>query len=346
MRRRDSASTKSSACATKPEIGDVARATLLLLPERTRLGGDLAPALAKALGRADRLAVGEAGARAQLQRQFDVSGDGWPVAAITRQCDAGDAAMETWLRADPAWVRPEMTGARLFGFGDRLGVSQQDVDALLPALQPVFADAGLALDAPTPSRWYLRLPPGARLPAFVDADDALGTDVFDHQPQGVTDDASLGRYWRSLLNDAQVILHNHPRNAQRVAAGLPPINSLWFWGAGPYPAQVTTAHAAVYTDDVLLRSLANAAAVDVHPFPERWQPSLPQSLVDLRQARDIDALARDWLLPAIGALSRGTLETVILDGMDGSRFLLKRGQHWRVWRKPMQSLSAPMTPSP
>src|SRR4249919_3696378 len=105
MRRRASASTKSSACATKPEVRHVARATSLLLPVGARLGGDVAPALGYALGRADRLADGEAGTRRQLQRQFDVSGDGWPVAAITRQCDAGDAATATWLRADPAWVR-------------------------------------------------------------------------------------------------------------------------------------------------------------------------------------------------------------------------------------------------
>ena len=116
----------------------------------------------------------------------------------------------------------------------------------------------------------------------------------------------------------QVTLHNHPRNAQRVASGLPPINSLWFWGAGSYPAHVATAHAAVHTDDVLLRSLATAAAVDVHTLPERWQPSLARSLVDLRHARDIEALAREWIVPAIDALSSGTTDKVIMDFMDGS----------------------------
>ena len=319
----------------------MARATSLLLPVGARLGGDVAPALGDALGRADRLADGEAGTRRQLQRQFDVSGDGWPVAAITRQCDAGDAATATWLRADPAWVRPEMTGARLFAFSDRLGMSQQDVDALLPALQPLFADAGLTLDAPDPARWYVRLPLDARLPAFVDADEALGTDVFDHQPQGAAEEAALGRQWRSLLNDAQVILHNHPRNAQRVAAGFPPINSLWFWGAGSYPAHMSTTHAAVHTEDALLRALATAAGADVFALPSRWPPSIAPSLVDLRQARDMEGLARDWILPAIDALSGGTISTVTMDFMDGSRFLLTRGQRWRFWRKPLRALPVP-----
>jgi hypothetical protein len=319
----------------------VARATLLLLPDAIRLGGDLAPALADALGRADRLPVGGTGTRAQLQRHFDLSGDGWPVAAITRQCDAGDATTGAWLRADPAWVRAEMTGARLFGSGDRLGVSLEDVHALLPALQPLFADAGLALDAPDPARWYVRLPSDARLPAFVDADEALGTDVFDHQPQVVAADADAGRQWRGLLNDVQVTLHNHPRNAQRVASGFPPINSLWFWGAGSYPAHVTTPHAAVHSDDVLLRSLATAAAVDAQPLPQRWQASMAESLVDLRPARDMEALTREWIMPAIKSLSAGASDTVIMDFMDGSQFLLSRGQRWRFWRKPLRSLSVP-----
>ncbi len=240
----------------------MARPTLLLLPEATRLGGELAPAVGRMLGRADRLPVGGGGTRAQLQRHFEVSGDAWPVAAITRQCDSADAATATWLRADPAWVRADMTGARLFGSGDRLGISQQDVDALLPALEPVFADAGLTLDAPDPARWYVRLPSDARLPVFVDADEALGTDVFDNQPQSATDDAGMGRQWRSLLNDAQVTLHNHPRNAQRVASGLPPINSLWFWGAGSYPPHVATSHAAEQRDDDRMINGARDAVPD------------------------------------------------------------------------------------
>ena len=318
---------------------------MLLLPEPIRLGGDLAPALATAIGRADRLSSGGAGIRAQLRRHFDLPGDSWPVAAITRQCDADDAATATWLRADPAWVRAEMTGARLFGSGDRLGISQQDVDALLPALQPLFADAGLLLDAPDPARWYVRLPSDARLPAFVDADDALGTDIFDHQPQVVADDAGAGRQWRSLLNDVQVTLHNHPRNALRIASGLPPINSLWFWGAGSYPAYVTTPHACVHSDDALLCSFAKAAVVDAHPLPQRWQASMARSLVDLRQARDMEALAREWILPAIDTVASGTSDRVIMDFMDGSQFLLSRGQRWRFWRKPLWSLSVPRVES-
>ena len=92
--------------------------TTFLLPARIRFGGQaLSHGLAKALGRADRT-QGEPGERAQLLRHFELLPRGWPVAAITRAFDANDAASATWLRADPAYVRPDINGARLLACGD------------------------------------------------------------------------------------------------------------------------------------------------------------------------------------------------------------------------------------
>jgi hypothetical protein len=309
-----------------------------LLPEADRLRGDLPPPVARALGRADRLHAGDVGMCAQLRRQFDVVARGWPAAAMTRQRDAADAASALWLRADPAWVRADMTGARLFACGERLPVTQADVDAFLPALQPLFGDAGMALDAPVPGRWYLRLAPDAVLPAFSDPDAALGTDVFDHLPQPGPVDAAVARRWRSLASEAQVVLHNHPRNARRIAAGVPPINSLWFWGGGRYPDQTTSGHRLVLSDDALLQSLAMAGAVAARPMGQVATSYEADTLVDLRATRELPA-ATAWWLPAIDALARGSVQTVTLDFMDGLRFTLSRRQRLRVWRKPLRALT-------
>jgi hypothetical protein len=102
---------------------------ILLLPAWSVFGRQgVSAELAKALGRADVFAPVDApadspvdsGGDAQLQRHFTVTPAHWAPAALTRQCDVGDAAGSAWLRADPAHVRPEMTGARLLGIGDRL----------------------------------------------------------------------------------------------------------------------------------------------------------------------------------------------------------------------------------
>src|SRR4051812_12539613 len=119
------------AAKAAPAAAVSARITLLL-PAAERCLQSLPQALAAALGRADRRPDATAGRTAQLQRHFDVLPRGWPVAALTRQSDAGDAAGSAWLRADPAWVRPDINGARMFACGAALHPTQDDVDALLP----------------------------------------------------------------------------------------------------------------------------------------------------------------------------------------------------------------------
>lgn len=317
-----------------------AASATLLLPSPGRLGpGTLHPAVARALARADR-AVGDPGRQAQLLRHFELLPRGWPVAALTRLRDGGDAGQSAWLRADPAYVRPDINGARLLACGEGLGLDQRDVAALLPALRPLFGDAGFPLDAPDPHRWYLRLPRGARLPSFASPADALGADLFDQLPG--RDDAAgpEGRRWRALLSEAQVVLHNHPHNAARIASGRPPVNSLWFWGAGVAPDHVTTGWAGVLSGDVLVEALGSAAGIAARAVPPSFAPPSGDTLVDLRGIRDLAALQADWLVPAVAAVDSGALATLRIDCEDGSRITLERGQRWRFWRRPAVALGA------
>ena len=308
----------------------------LLLPARARFAGLHMPdAIARMLGRADPMPVGEPGERAQLLRHFDLLPAGWPVAALTRNLDVGDAAPAAWLRADPAWVRPDINGARLMACGDMLRLTQEDVDALLPALRPLFGDAGSTLDAPMPGRWYLRLRGDARLPTFVDPADALGADMFDHLP-GADDTGSEARRWRALANEVQVVLHNHPWNARRAMAGKPPVNALWFWGGGALPDHVGTRHSRTQSNDPLARALAGAAGI-THSDRDPIDMATQDGLHDLRDAGPSEALDA-WLAPMLCAVGTGRLRQVSLDFADGTGFVIERRQRWRLWRKPISDL--------
>lgn len=303
-----------------------AKATLLL-PARSRFPGGTLPAqVATALGRAER-GEGEPGESAQLRRHFEVQPDAWSAAALTRQVDAGDAAGSLWLRADPANVAPDMQGARLMASAETLRLEPADTAALLPALQPLFAGFGFQLDAPSPSRWYLRLPDDTPLPAFTAPDRALGDDLFEHLPEG--DDS---RRWRALLTEAQVVLHQHPWNEQRMAQGRRAVNSLWFWGAGRLPQSVRTGHAQVRSRDALLQGLAAMAGVRVDG------DQAVDALVDLRQLRSLDQLTRDAIAPLLDAIGRGELRELLLDFEDGARYRIHRGQRWHFWKKPLAAL--------
>lgn len=303
----------------------------LLLPPRARFGGQrVSEITAKSWGRADRVhAQGT-----QLSRVLDILPRGWPVAAVTRQRDAGDAINAAWLRADPVYVQPDLNGARLLAFGDALQLTQEDSEAFLPALRPLFGDSGALIDAPVPARWYLRLPPGARLPTFSTPDEALGADMFDQLP-GVATDDPLGRRWRALLSDAQVVLHNHPRNVVRAARGLPPVNSLWFWGAGVLPDHVMTPHAHFASDDDALRAFVAMANVAHGPLPPRWLPLEGAHVIDLRHANDIARVDGDWISPALADVGARRLDRLELDFDEGLRVVFTRDQRWRFWRKPV-----------
>ncbi|NUS60983.1 MAG: phosphoglycerate mutase [Lysobacter sp.] len=310
-----------------------AASATFLLPARTRFGAQaLPPLFAKALGRADRT-ESESGERAQLLRHFDLLPRGWPVAAITRAFDADDAPLSAWLRADPAFVRPDINGARLLACGDALRLDQAEADAFVSVLRPLFGDSGMPIDAPRPARWYLRLPREAKLPSMASPEEALGADLFDHLPEGPE-----GRRWRALLSEAQVALHQHPLNAERAAAGKPPVNSLWFWGGGVLPDHVTTSHASVSSNEITLRALAKNANANGADLPARFAND--GGLFDLRPLRDLRALDADWMQPALDAVKAGTLSSLVLDCEDGARFTFLRSQRWRFWRKPLKAFDA------
>ncbi|MDR0181771.1 phosphoglycerate mutase [Lysobacter arvi] len=303
----------------------------LLLPPRERFGGQrLSVDMGRALARGDRSVRGTDA----LSDVLEVLPRGWPVAAASRQRDAGDAANAMWLRADPAYVRPDINGARLLSYGQALGLDAQDAAALLKPLKPLFGDAGFPIDAPVPSRWYLRLPTGAKLPTFAAPEQALGADLFDELPQG-----SEGRRWRALLSEAQVVLHNHPLNAQRAAAGLAPVNSLWFWGAGALPDRVRSAYAHIASDDETLTALAALGGIDVTAKPASWsgRTSTGNALFDLRDARDLAVLERDWFAPLRTSMAAGEVKRLRLDFDDGARYELGPSQRWRFWRRPLTS---------
>ena len=308
---------------------------LLLLPERRRLRGDAAaaPLLLRALARADALQA-DAGEAALLHAAFDILPRGLSAAALSREHDARDAALNRWLRADPGHVRADMGVGRLLACGE-LGLTPDEAEALLRPLRPLFGDEGFPISAPHPARWYLMLPREVQLPAFADPDDVLGDDVFAHLPQG-----DAGRRWRRLLNEAQVILHNHPVNAARAQAGRVTVNTVWFWGGGGLPDSVRTGHGHVASVDPVLLGLAGLAKIPAGPLQAAAQIDA-KAVLDLRELRDLASLEHEWIAPLLTRLRSGEFEALDLAFADGLRANYRARHRWRFWRKTAASLAVP-----
>jgi hypothetical protein len=274
------------------------------------------------LARADRLPAGGSGYLGGLGDHFSGVDATVPAAAITRQFLAGDAGDDLWLSADPAWVQPDMNGVRLLACG-QMQLDMDAAQAFAEVLRPVFDEAGMQLEISTPDRWHLRLPPDTSLPDFAAPEQALGEDLAQHVPQG-----AQGRRWRVLLNDIQVLLHQHPLNAQRQAHGWAPINSLWLWGGGRLPT-LSSQLSGVVSDDLLLRALAARAGVSLQArTPETVTAAPANWLVDL-QDLPASAIATQWWPTLQSVLNQ---RAVLLHFASGERWQRKPWHRWRFWR--------------
>jgi len=301
----------------------------LLLPALSRLGGaPLSPKTARLLGRGERLPDATPGRQAQLRRYFDLPENKWPLAALTRQDDCGDAERALWLRADPCHIRPDINGARLLAVGDML-VHDDGAKALQPEVQAIFTEAGFDFDMPAPGRWYLKLPEGTGLPDTLPPEDALGLDLIEHVVSGAD-----GRRWRVLLSEVEIALHHHPYNAQRINAGQLPVNSLWLWGGGVLPERIGTKVARFYSNDETALALAACAGVAalLEPLSHLCAREEGATCVfDLTALRSISELDTHWLHPILTTLRPHSLR---LDSEDGQQWELRRSHRWRIWRTP------------
>jgi hypothetical protein len=290
------------------------------LPDLARFAPD--HPLRALLRKADQQSHGINGYLAGLAERFVVPG-GLPAGALTRELMMGDAADASWLCADPAWVQPDLNGARLLACG-QMQLSMEEAQALAKPLKPVFGDAGMILEVSSPDHWHVRMPQGAPVAAFASPEQAMGEDLYEHLPQGAD-----GRRWRVLLNEVQVLLHQHPLNAERKSRGMPPINSLWLWGGGTLPNLVRTSLKGAIADDVLVGALAKRAGVaTISRTPQAIESCTSGWLVDL-QDLPVEEIATSWWHSVQHLALKQPLQ---LSFASGERWLHRPWHRWRFWR--------------
>lgn len=295
--------------------------TQLWLPALDRF--ERAHPLRRLLSRADRLADDKRRRLEGLAGAFRIEAATLPAAALIREHLAGDAGDDGWLNADPAWVQPDMTGVRLLACGS-MQLSMDEAQAYAEVLQPAFAEAGLQLEIAAPDHWQLRLASGTSLPAFAAPEEALGEDLYQHLPQGAE-----GRPWRVLLNEVQVLLHQHSLNAARQSRGLPPVNSVWLWGAGRLPTSLQSGLAGVVGNDTLLLALASRAGIPCRPGSQEAVATAAAGwLVDLQDLTSTE-FDEAWC-SAVQTLARR--QPVHIAFASGERWSWRPRHRWRFWR--------------
>ena len=246
-----------------------------------------------------------------VERQRD-----WPVAPYTLLADGGAPERHCWIRADPVHLQ---VGRDSLGLADSTAfeVSRAESEALVETLNRHFGPAMLFYPV-RPARWYVRL---AKAPDMqtTPAAAARGIAIDEKLPSGP--DAMR---FHALMNEAQMLLHEHPVNAGREARGEPALNSIWFWGAGVIDAAENRPFSTVVADDPLARGLALAAGIPARALPKDagsvlaalGNEGLALVVADAPRGARIPghraALERDWFAPLLAALQSGRIGMLTL----------------------------------
>lgn len=269
-----------------------------------------------------------------------------PAAALRRLASAEFAQSGgEWLCLDPVHWQVKREGVTLSD-PERLAVDAAEAEALIAAIQPLFAGWG-EIAASSPERWEMRLARPLALETRP-LPEAIGRPVDPRLPAGAD-----GKVWRTLLAEAQTVLHAHPVNRARDARGQQPINSLWPWGQGGLPSPARCDFTAAWSSDPIVAGLSAFAGIPRGAPPERFLPAGGSVLAHIntlaRPARTLDALAwrnallaleEQWLAPALATLRTGWLRELRLIGtrVGGAPaavgFTLTRGDLLCFWRRP------------
>lgn len=257
-----------------------------------------------------------------------------PIAPYTLALDGLEPGEQWWLRLDPVSLQVNLDHLSLVAA--QPGLAEDEASALLDTLQRHFADDRLTFLAPTPERWYLAVHPPIDFVTHP-PEAALGRRIDPFLPQG-----PHARRWLGLINEVQMLWHEHPVNLAREARGLPPVNSLWPWGQGRHAPLAAPAYDLVAARHPTALALGRAAALPVSAVDalDQLDPTAQAALAVLEppppgeEVPWLERLERSWLRPALQRLQSGGLSALRLElaGQAGTCVSLSAWDAWKLWR--------------
>lgn len=254
----------------------------------------------------------------------------WPLATISRLGET-DAVLDPgyWLQADPVHF---VLQRDYFSLGPPVHLLAEESAALQQTLNQHFAADGLEFFVAEQGNWYLHLHADPQIET-TELNLAQGQDTKAHALRGIG-----AAKWNRLLNEVQMLLHEHPVNQAREQRGELAVNSLWLSGGGVLPAQPLVAGKKLYATDALSRGLAKLTAqgLTTASVPELLSQSHEDVLLVLQTVNDID-----WV-ELLQALKQRKISQLKVDfSIPGGVLHLqwKPLDAWKFWKKP-QSLAA------
>ena len=251
---------------------------------------------------------------------------------------AGSEGVASWACAQPAHLAAAMDHLRLAA--SDLVLTAADAAELVQALNQHVADRGFSFATAVGGSWLMRCARAVDCVTHEPA-EAAGQNVHDFMPAGLA-----GAQLRSLMNEIQMLLHEHPVNERRQRRGELTVNALWPWGFGaPLPAAVPgSAEAqalqgiALLTDDLWLRGVWQAHQAVAREWPTAMSEVTGKAAVAITRAttpdtaRALATLDDELVSPLQARVVAGELSELQL--FIGPQVLrLRSGARFRFWRR-------------
>lgn len=268
----------------------------------------------------------------------------YPLAALAASADGLVVDEGYWLRADPVHLILQRDS---FSLGEPvpLAVLPEHAEAILTSLNRHFARDNIEFLGGVSGAWYVNL---ARAPQIKTTlpHAVLGRNVHGFMPQGA--DAAK---WRSLVNELQMLLFEHPFNLVREQQGALAINSIWLSGGGDlaslgkHSALKTRSTGLVLADTPLYQGLAQHVGIRYEKVPECFATLLAAYSPTSQLRLQLPESDQDWSEPILDALKKRRLEQLTLNIGCYERCLVAQIRPWdlyRFWRrsKPVESFLA------
>jgi hypothetical protein len=183
----------------------------------------------------------------------------WPAGpALALENGLTAAGPGTWCVAQPVHFATGLDHLRLAPLA-QAALTDDDASALSALVSSHFATDELTVAAFVQGAWLLRF--ARSIDCSTQPPDAVvGHNVHDFMPVGRD-----GSRIRSLMNEIQMLLHEHPVNQRRERSRRLPVNGWWLWGFGDGVADAPGAGInrwRLHSDDRWLRALGHALGSD------------------------------------------------------------------------------------
>lgn len=234
--------------------------------------------------------------------QFGLKQNGdFPMAAASAAADGLDVGESYWLRAAPVHFVMQRD---CFSLSEPvpLLVELEHARLMLASLNEHFAQDGLTFHIGQSGAWYVRANQAQQLKTTLPS-VAIDKNVHHFMPEG-SDSAK----WKAILNEVQMLLHEHPANLIREANGHVVVNSVWLSGGGVMPSAVATSNDVnlVIACSALYQGLAKQTGVaykDITDLADLLENSVSHMRLQLPAINNLDGGWFQGLLSAIKAKS-------------------------------------------